>query len=97
MPDPIYIDHCDHPASTFAGTIMMDEILHDVRFYREQRNWWYCARYGNDPEDYRSGPVRPRTSGFSDSLSREVIIRIFNDEMRLLDLWWQFAKAEKMK
>ena len=81
---PKYVNHCEHDESSFVDHFKG----RDVYFYMEKDgafgiHWHFCTRYGNEPEDYSSGPYRVFLAAptvFPDDLSAETKINYYKGE-----------------
>lgn len=83
-----FVDHCEHGQGDYLGTVVEGGQLFDVYAYESDKGWFEtCCRFGNSPENYRSGEGGSTTK-----------IRLWKDrETHWLIAAWCYRKGIKVE
>ena len=108
MKHGIYENHCGHDECSFAGTFVLayEETPVDIYFYTPKRLgrpyhdpdgevWHYCIRSSDEPSDYASGTMEPRSVGFWNGATVENVKQYYAKQMHLYQIFFDFLQINK--
>lgn len=103
---PIFLDHCEHGISRFAGTTNYNGMEVDVYFYKDKHlQWESCLRYGIEIDQYCSRSISSflmRTgfpSDWTDTPNKESVQKIrdtYHDKLAILNLFLYHMELDGM-